>query len=567
MSRIKCRLSLFIVFTAILALGCGQDKPASAIVFGLSNNCNHTGSFMRQSVPEGVADIAIRLSDLTSGKVVKTLRILPADLKKDGLGIGDIQPGNYKMDIVACATDARPVYGTTITNIAVKENMKTRVRAFLPKLESENCVGGENTSPLAPEFSGGGFIDAKLAFACALETDGKYLIFGGFNSISSTGQMKAGTSIWQYLPELGLFVKPESSSIRSLPEPWAAGHCMNMDDGILLTGGVQTGTLAPDNYPGSQLPVMFDSTYKMAKTAIFIDKNGRVIKITLGKGIYPYASVTPLGNNRFMACGGMMPDKSPANTCTVYHENKGTVTNSTPITLNTGRYGHSAIRLKNGKVLLIGGFSPDAADMPLELIDPSKSPTETGPVPPWTVLQSAWMISTDKNDAVLIAGGNEVKSGTPNRINSVQGKASLLEFTGTAYTLKDSKITDLTIKPDTTGRWSMNSLATTGTLSGQPFMAYGFRSFTSQNDADCTGMRVCMPKAVNTLKLDGSELSIEKTFMGTTSGMGATALKLNENSILLAGGIRATSDSYIPMNTSLLISRTPAAYTEICSGK
>lgn len=575
MSMIKSSLSLLLLAVA-MSWGCGRNQQPASIVFGLSGQCNRPGSFMMQSVPTNVAKIVVRLTDAATGKVIKTLPIQPSALKTGGLGIGDLLPGNYDMDIVACGQDAKPLYGTTIANISVKENTKTRVRAFLPGLDTINCVGGENFTPLVPEFKGEGFSkNGRTAFACAIKNNGKYWVFGGFNSINpGTGNMKAGKTIWEYNPELGLFTQPISPSgeTMSLPGPWAAGHCMAMQDGIVLVGGVSQGTLGPVGYPGKQPPVMLKETDTATKTAWIIDAKNNIRAIKLSTGIYPYASITPLDNQTFMACGGMGPRGKAVGTCTIFREKSNKITTLTTITLHTGRYGHSAIRLKNGhQILLVGGFSPDATGMPVELID-TKNTAQTGTKVaanlPWTVFQAAWSITADKGEDILVVGGNHVKPGTPNQIQSVQDKATRMALTasGGLYTLTGIKITDLKVKSDEkTGPWTMNSLATIGIISGQRFMAYGFRSFSYLNDTDCIGTNACMPGAINLLDISDAGIETGKVFMDTTSRLGAAALSLNAGSVLLIGGISAPP--YQVANTSVLISRAPVVYTEICSGK
>ena len=571
MSLIKSRLP-FVVIAASMILGCGQDRQQStSIVFGISDGTCKGASFMKQSVPAGVNDIAIRLTDDT-GKAFIT-KVNPQEIKKDGLIIPELVPGDYKMDIAACGDGARALYGTTIPRITVTEDQKTGVRAFLPGLDAINCVGGTNTSLLVPNFDGDSFNDTgQNAFACAVMDQGKYWLFGGFNSITpGTDVLTAGSAVWQYRPDLGLFIKPLDSNENpmTLPGPWAAGHCMGTQDGVLLIGGVESGRLGPDKYPGSEPPVLLNAADTTAKTAYLVGENSDIKKIDLPIGIYPYASVTPLDSGSFMACGGRESNGKVINTCTVFTQNAGKITNSVPINLNTGRYGHSAVRLNSGKVLLIGGFSPSAKSMPLELIDPSTRQTQTITESslPWTVFQSAWIISHTKNRSdILIIGGNDVNPGPSNTIISVTGHATLLTLDDT-NPVKIS-VSDLTPSAGT-GYW-VNSMASVGTLSNQPLLAYGFRSFTSRDDADCKGSNVCMPRSINILGLSDNKLSVVRTFSNNLSGLGAASLNLDDNSVILVGGIVAADPDakylYKISKTATLIT-SGDGFKELCSVK
>ncbi len=595
------KMAAMALFTALVLVGCGQVRQqqsgSASVVFGLSGNaCTRAGSFMEQGVPAGVARIVLHLSD-AKGSIVKRMAIDPASLERQGLLVPELKPGKYAMDLVACGKNSSPLYGAHIGPVVVAENRKTRVRAFLPKLGAMNCVGGANISPLVPEFKGDGFSDtAQTAFACAARYDNRFWVLGGFNSISgnttaAVGQLAAGTAVWEYRADLGLFVRPVDAhgKVMSLPVPWAAGHCISTRDGVVMVGGVQSGEVGPAKYPGTQPPVMLkvEKGESLRKTGLLLSAKG-VGTLRLPEGVYPYSSVTDLGAGLFMVCGGMKGDGSAVGSCAVLQEKSGSVVHVRDIGLNVPRYGHSATLLDSGEVLIIGGYSQNAQDMPIELVDPKGRSTMALKINvtssrkmPWTAFHAAWLVSKGK---VLIVGGNRVTpagsdQSRPAAISGVRKGAELISLDGSFDKGYEVSVTDLDVTPDTQYKqdpWTMVSMATTANLSGKPLLAYGFRAFSSSNATqDCYGpddkmVAVCMPKTIRVLDLNitNAGLQTDTSFWDTSSKLGAVALSLDDDRVLLMGGIQVNAEGRTPPSHPskevTLLTQPAPAFLKMC---
>ena len=230
-------------------------------------------------------------------------------------------------------------------------------------------------------------------------------------------------------------------------------------------------------------------------------------------------TATVLQNGKVLVAGGCMAIDCSSETAVT--ELYDPVSNSWSITgnLNTARYSHTAVKLKTGKVLAIGG----SAGTSCELYDPAKGT--------WSVAAST-TVARDLNSTTLLSDGKVlVTGGALNRYP--QSSAELYDPSANTWTPTGSM---------STGRYAHTAtLLTDGTV-----VVAGGMGQSISCGKECTGY-------IPTAKADIYDES-KGTFSATTSLTRALAYHsttlLGTGRALTDGGIGTTSFCCVAVNTA-----------------
>ncbi len=232
--------------------------------------------------------------------------------------------------------------------------------------------------------------------------DGRVIVIGGTSDVSTTlkalGAMLKTTEI--YNPSTGTWTAGPS-----LPAPIAGNGAVLLPNGkVLITGGV---VLGATNLPGNSTACyLFDPKTNTISTAASL----------------PFAtalhSATVLKSGRVLVAGGgaltaLITNSGAHGKAALYDPTLNTWTTLTPMT--QVRAGHEAVLLKDGRVLLAGGyqgtlFAPKAIPGTVFFDPTTKSFAAGNPMPEARALNGTAVLATGQ---VLMFGGVGGTLGTP----------------------------------------------------------------------------------------------------------------------------------------------------------
>jgi N-acetylneuraminic acid mutarotase len=205
-----------------------------------------------------------------------------------------------------------------------------------------------------------------------------------------------------FFPKAMAFLSPPNgegswSSIASMADNRQAAMSATLPDGkILVFGGFGTGgiirdsaeTYNPDSELGNEEPWVATGSLAQSRW--------------LGTG-------TALVSGKVLAVAGqsIIDDiATPLNSAELYDPEEGTW--SSAGTLSVPRWGHRAIRLQDGKVLVVGGQNDDGYIAAAEIYDPEEN--DWSAAAPMSVARFFPLIALLPNGHVLVAGGQGTDS-------------------------------------------------------------------------------------------------------------------------------------------------------------
>lgn len=226
-------------------------------------------------------------------------------------------------------------------------------------------------------------------FTATTLADGGILVVGGFNTHAHVTQSSAEV----FDPHTQTFTLCASHLAE---DRFGHAACRLADGRVLIVGGTHWRVGLP--------------TRVLASAEIY-DPRTRQFHSTLGYMTMPRdrptASLLPDGT--VLVAGGQNGSEGPR-TLELFHPDTETFT-TLPTILGAARMAHADITLPDGRIVLAGGWGPDAhATLPsVEVFDAQSRTVEAGPSLPWSAHDLALLCFPD--GLVLAAGGKQVQNG------------------------------------------------------------------------------------------------------------------------------------------------------------
>jgi len=238
---------------------------------------------------------------------------------------------------------------------------------------------------------------ARQFHTATLLTNGKVLMAGGISNNGNPSPPVTATAEL-YNPSTGTFTSTGSMSVSRLYHT-ATLLCSGR---VLITGGDTTTASGVGTEASSSAEIYDPATGAFTPTGNMV--NGRNNHTAT---LLPDCKVLIAGGSAPSAPGG--PDNPVGLTAELYDPSTGTFTSTGSMT--TGRWYHTATSLLDGRVLVAGGFSPQAPDTftnTAEIYDPSSgSFTSAGNMVNERTRHIAALLA---NGQVLVAGGDAINS-------------------------------------------------------------------------------------------------------------------------------------------------------------